>query len=153
MKIYTFHRKQSFSISLKEAWDYFSNPLNLGEITPPELSFEIQTANADKVYSGMIINYRVKPLPAMRVNWLSEIKHVREPLQFVDEQRVGPYKMWYHLHKFRETGSGVEVEDIIYYALSFGVLNGAINALVVSKKLEFIFEYRRKVLDERLNRR
>ncbi len=41
---------------------------------------------------------------------------------FVDEQRIGPYKMWHHEHHFKETEKGVEMTDIVSYSLPLGIL-------------------------------
>jgi ligand-binding SRPBCC domain-containing protein len=37
-----------------------------------------------------------------RRKWVAEMKYIREPFSFVDEQRVGPYKLWYHYHELFE---------------------------------------------------
>lgn len=43
----------------------------------------------------------VQPLPRVRIAWVTEITHVREPYFFVDEQRLGPYAFWHHQHLFQ----------------------------------------------------
>ena len=39
----------------------------------------------------MIITYKVSPLWGIKMNWMTEITHVKEKEYFVDEQRFGPY--------------------------------------------------------------
>jgi ligand-binding SRPBCC domain-containing protein len=64
----------------------------------------------------------------------------------VDEQRFGPYRFWHHQHLFREVPGGVEVGDIIHYALPPGA--GPMRPLLVAPRLEAIFDHRRRVLTE-----
>ena len=40
------------------------------------------------------------------------------------------------------------VEDIVHYGLNGGVLAGEVNALIVRRQLEAIFDYRTRVLDD-----
>ncbi len=147
MKIFTLQRKQEIFVSIEEAWAFFSKPQNLSMITPRELDFKIKGDLGEKVYNGMIIEYTVKPLLGIEMLWVSEIKHVKEPYIFVDEQRVGPYKLWYHQHIFRPTDKGVEIIDIVHYALPAGFLAPIINKVIVSKQLDKIFSYRVDVIE------
>lgn len=135
-------------INLAEAWDFFSNPLNLGRITPPEMKMRVCGKPAPEMYAGMLISYSVSPMLNLPLNWVSEITHVEAPYYFVDEQRYGPYRIWHHEHRFREHPSGVEAIDSVDYLLPLGPLGRAIHALSVRSKLEHIFNYREKTLLE-----
>ena len=147
MKIYQHKTSQKLNISKNNAWDFFSNPSNLSKITPTWLNFEVRTKLPEKMYSGMIITYFVRPLLNIPQTWVTEITHVNEPNYFVDEQRFGPYKMWHHEHIFKSTESGgVMMEDIVSYAVPFGFLGRILNRLVIEKKISEIFNYRREVL-------
>ena len=146
MKVYTLKTEQFLPISIEEAWDYFSSPQNLSKITPEKLGFEIISELPDKMYQGMIIQYFVKPLLGIKLRWVTEITHVHEPTYFVDEQRVGPYKMWHHEHRFIETEGGVIMQDEVNYALPFGPLGQLLHAVMVKSDLKHIFEFRKKVL-------
>ena len=101
----------------------------------------------DEMYDGLLIEYRVKlPLIGKRL-WVSEIKHIRPLTSFVDEQRVGPYKMWYHYHGLEEVEGGVKMTDKIVYDISFGPFGKIAHALFIKKQLQQIFEFRRYKLD------
>ena len=93
MKIHTLEQQQALPITLEEAWEFFSAPANLEEITPEDVGFEITSPLARKMFEGQIITYRVKLAPAVRISWVTEIKCVVEGRSFVDEQRFGPYKL------------------------------------------------------------
>lgn len=142
MKLYTLQRQQIIPVSIGEAWDFFSNPCNLPLITPAWMNFRITSEVPEKMYAGMIIAYRVRPLLNFPLDWITEITHVDEPRMFVDEQRFGPYRFWHHQHIFRETERGVEMRDIVHYALRGGIFGRAINELIVQRKLREIFDHR-----------
>ena len=147
MKIYQHKTSQKLNISKNNAWDFFSYFSNLKKITPTWLNFEVRTKLPEKMYSGMIITYFVRPLLNIPQTWVTEITHVNELNYFVDEQRFGPYKMWHHEHIFKSTESGgVMMEDIVSYAVPFGFLGRILNRLVIEKKISEIFNYRREVL-------
>lgn len=142
MKIYTLERTEFLPVSLETAWDFFSNPNNLPRITPPELNLRITPEAKEKIYPGMIITYAVTPFPFFKSTWATEITQVDPLRYFVDEQRFGPYKFWHHKHFFTETGGQIEVSDLVHYSLPFGPIGRLANPLFVSKKLDFIFDYR-----------
>lgn len=150
MILFKLERNQVLPISIENAWDYFVNPANLTEITPPHLSLRIQGDMYTKIHSGMMIEYTVKPLWGIEMPWVSEIKHVREPYFFVDEQRVGPYTFWYHQHHFLALGkNAVEIVDRIYYALPLGAFAHVLDRCLIRRKLDNIFSYRRRILEQK----
>lgn len=151
MKIYKLYRKQIIRRDLSFAWDFFSNPNNLSEITPKDMGFEVTSDLPDRMHAGLIITYKVRPIAGIPVSWVTEITHVSEPYYFVDEQRFGPYKFWHHSHKFELHPEGVLMEDIVYYGLPLGWIGRIANAIFVRKRLEQIFDYRYEVLDKFLN--
>jgi ligand-binding SRPBCC domain-containing protein len=87
-------------------WTFFATPRNLDELTPPDLRFRILGDVPARMYAGQLIEYRLSPLPGVWLRWLTEIRHLREGEYFVDEQRIGPYRLWYHEHHF-EPAPGV----------------------------------------------
>ena len=149
MKVYRLSRTQKIPLSLEDAWSYFSSPKNLQEITPDDLKFRILTdILEDKMYSGQIINYIVTPLLNIPMRWTTEIKHVEEGVYFVDEQRFGPYALWHHKHFFKAVDGGVELMDIVDYALPLGPLGRFAHWLFVRRQLESIFSYRFQKLEQ-----
>lgn len=137
---------QTLPISMEEAWSFFSNPTNLGKITPPEMNFRIIGNLPQKVYEGMFIVYKVSPLAGIPMQWVTEITHVREPHFFIDEQRNGPYSIWHHEHHFEQLPEGIKMTDILYYSVPFGWLGQLVDMLLVKRKVLDIFEYRKKFI-------
>jgi ligand-binding SRPBCC domain-containing protein len=145
MRLHLLEATQKLPISLDEAWSFFSSAANLAKITPPSLGFEVTSELPERVYAGLLITYRVRPLLGVPVRWVTEITHVEEPHRFVDEQRFGPYRFWHHQHLFRAVPGGVEVRDLVHYALPRG--GGPARRWLVAPRLGRIFAYRRQVLE------
>lgn len=148
MKIYTLKSKQKLPITLDQAWDFFSDPMNLNTITPDDMGFKTLSGADRKMYPGQVIEYIVTPLLGIPMKWVTEITHVINKEYFVDEQRFGPYALWHHKHFFKEIPGGVEMEDIVDYKLPMGVLGQLMHPVLVRPRLEQIFAYRTKKLVE-----
>ncbi len=108
-------QEQTLAISIEEAWDFFSSPRNLDEITPDHLGFEIVSCPGEKMYEGQIITYRIEIFPGVRVPWVTEIKSVTPGSAFVDEQRFGPYAFWHHRHSFEAVEGGTLMKDLVHW--------------------------------------
>lgn len=140
---------QKLPLSLEASWDFFSSPDNLKIITPEHLDFTItNTQQGKKMYPGQIITYTIRPILHIPIQWVTEITHIDKPHYFIDEQRFGPYTFWHHEHHFTPSAGGVEMTDIIYYKLPFGILGKALNAIKVQKDIEKIFSYRKEKMQQ-----
>lgn len=148
------HKSQQLHCDTDTAWKFFSSPLNLSKITPPDMKFRVLDNFADQeIYKGMIINYTVSPLFGIPMKWTTEITQVDHGKSFTDTQTRGPYKLWNHHHEFIPNETGVLMKDSLAYELPLGFLGEIAHSLLVKKKLEHIFGYRRKVLDELFNKK
>lgn len=153
MAFYQFYKAQIVHASKDEVWDFISSPENLKVITPDHMGFEITSPNkVDKMYEGMIISYKVSPFSGFKTEWVTEITHIREKEFFVDEQRIGPCAMWHHQHILETVDEMVVMKDIITYQPPFGFLGTLANSLYIRNKLEQIFDYRAKAIDERFTK-
>lgn len=142
-KVYSLKYVQQLPVSLAEAWDFFSRPGNLRNITPDNLGFKvISKSGGDRMYAGQLIQYTVSPLAGIPLYWMTEITHVKEREYFVDEQRFGPYSLWHHQHHFKAIKGGVEMTDIVHYKLPLWWLGDFAHHLFVKKELEKIFSFR-----------
>jgi len=147
--VYTLETSQKIPASPETVWDFISSPHNLKLITPEHMGFEVTTKNlAEKMYAGMIISYIVKPVFGIKMKWVSEITHVKEPEYFVDEQVSGPYKFWHHRHQLSKIEGGVLMNDTINYKPPFGFLGSIANWLIIRIQLDEIFRYRTEKLEE-----
>jgi ligand-binding SRPBCC domain-containing protein len=149
-KVYSIKVVQKIPVSLDQAWDFFSRPDNLKDITPSTLGFTIKSShNNETMYPGQIIEYTVKPLLGIPVYWMTEITHVVKGKFFVDEQRFGPYSLWHHQHHFKELTNGVEMTDFVHYKVPFWFLGDIVNMLIIRQQLKKIFNYRFKTVEEK----
>lgn len=152
MKVHVLKQEQRLPVSREEAWGFFSTPRNLDFITPEDAGFEVTYLSAERMYEGQIITYKAKVVPLVTMTWVTEIKSVDEGVSFIDEQRFGPYRLWHHRHTFEEIEGGVLMKDLVHYVMPLGWLGSLAHVLFVRRKLERIFDFRRKVLEERFGR-
>ena len=146
-------RKEQFlKANIDDVWKFISSPENLKLITPKYMNFIITSKNiVKKMYPGMIISYTVSPIFKFNLNWVAEITHMEENKFFVDEQRIGPYKMWHHQHIFMQHKNGVLMTDIVSYQLPLGFIGRIINAMFIKQRLDSIFNYRFRELEKIFN--
>lgn len=146
--IYRLVRQQIIPAPLAEVWAYFSNPNNLNELTPPDMHFEIRYGGQAEMYPGQILEYRVEFVRGIRSRWLTEIAHIQPQVSFVDEQRIGPYRFWFHEHTFIQVGAGVRMHDLVTYALPFGLIGDIVHWAWVKRRLNQIFDYRIQKIEQ-----
>ncbi len=153
MAFYQLIKTQKIPASIDEIWDFISSPANLKEITPPHMGFVV-TSNTGtaKMYAGMIISYKVSPLLGIKLDWVTEITHVRDKEYFVDEQRIGPYAMWHHQHKIEPIPGGVLMTDIVTYLPPLWIFGVIANRLIIKGQLDEIFDFRRIALDKKFGK-
>ena len=133
----------------ERVWEFLSTPINLNELTPPDLHFQVLSEVPDKMYNGLTILYEIKIPVFGKRRWLTEIKHIQEGSLFIDEQRLGPYRFRYHQHQIESfEGKKTRMLDSVFYQLPFGVIGSLVHQLWVRNMLEEIFDYRAKCLVE-----
>lgn len=141
-------QSQTLSVDREKLWKFVSVPQNLNQITPSDMAFQIIGTPPYQISPGLFLEYKVK-IPLMGwTPWLTEIKYVEEGYSFVDEQRVGPYKLWLHTHRLEDVEGGTRMTDEIRYQIPFGFFGKFAHFLFVRRTLKRIFDYRRKKLDE-----
>jgi len=142
MKTYKLTGEIELPIQIDEAWDFFSNPNNLGRIMPNNMAFKVVEGATLPLYEGQVIQYTVTPLPLFKTTWVSEINHINKPHFFVDTQLEGPYKLWHHKHFLEATEKGTKITDVVHYQVPFGILGRLLHPIIIKPKLNKIFEYR-----------
>jgi ligand-binding SRPBCC domain-containing protein len=150
MTIHHLHRETWVPQPLPPVFDFFSRPENLEEITPPWLRFRIVSPGPIHMQPGATIAYalRVRGIP---LRWLTEIEEWNPPIEFVDRQARGPYRLWRHTHRFAERAGGTSIVDIVDYAVPFGPLGRLVHRLQVARDLSRIFDYRAQCIEARFS--
>lgn len=140
-------RTQTIKRPIEEVFGFFADAGNLERITPPELNFKILTPQPIDIGKGTLIDYKLK-LRGLPIIWKTEITQWNPPFDFVDSALKSPYKQWIHLHAF-ETGKAGEtiMKDLVRYRLPFEPV-GDIAHFYVKRELNYIFDYRFKVIEE-----
>lgn len=146
--IYTLTTSTCLGASRYECWEFLKNPENLNLITPPELHFRIISDIPATMFDGMLIEYSIRVPGFGQQKWLTEIKHIMEYHSFVDEQRYGPFRFWYHFHGITESTQGLNSVDHVTYIMPFGYLGRLLHAGYVRKVLLHIFRYRKEKLKQ-----
>ncbi len=129
-------------------FDFFRRAENLGAMTPPALAFEIRTPTPIEMHEGREIVYRIRlgPVP---MRWRTRIAAWEPETRFVDTQLSGPYRAWYHEHRFEAHGDATLMIDRVWYAPPFGPLGRIAHRLVVGPMLRRIFGHRRVAIELR----
>ena len=148
MKLTQLYFEQKINTDINKLWNFISSPKNLSKITPDYMDFKILSEIPNEMYEGLIISYTVRPILGIKLNWVTEITHIKNNNYFIDEQRQGPYKMWHHEHILEETNDGIIMRDKLSYIPPFGIFGQILNILFIKKQINKIFEYRTKILDE-----
>jgi len=148
-----FETSQLIRTDMITCWNFFSDPANLSEITPPDMNFTVRFPEPlPLMHQGLIIRYKVSPLLKIPVNWVTEITHVRKYKYFVDIQIKGPFRRWHHQHLFREVPQGIEMQDIVSFELPFGKFGEMAALWLVNKRVQHIFNYRRAIIEQRFGK-
>jgi len=143
MSNYTLERTTRIPGDLDSVFRFFENPRNLKEITPPWLSFRVASTTHDVMRQGTKIQYKIRWL-GFSMRWESLIAEYEKNKRFADEMLRGPYKSWYHVHRFKAVPEGIVMSDRVDYALPFGPLGQLVHWLMVRRQLEAIFDFREK---------
>lgn len=149
MKKSHFTRTQTLPISAEEAWNFFSIPVNMSRIAPPELGINVVTEESkDPVYEGMRILHYIRPLFGIRVPWVKHVVEVEHGNGYTYVQSRGPYRYWRHQLSFVPMADGVNIRDEIDYALPFGALGRMLLGRTVKRKIAEVFDSRERILNK-----
>lgn len=147
MAEYILERRQIIERPREEVFDFFADAGNLEKITPPELNFKITTPQPIDIKKGALIDYQLK-LRGLPLTWKTEITLWNPPFEFVDTALKSPYKQWIHSHQFTIGEQNETImEDMVRYRLPFEPL-GNIAHFIVGRELNYIFDYRYKIIEE-----
>ena len=150
MPIFRLEASQTLSTDLTTAWEFFSDPIQPCGDHSTEMRFQVTGEPPATIHPGLIITYRLTPLPALplRVSWATEIAQVNPPHFFADDQIAGPYALWHHEHHFQQTDDGVYATDQVHWSLPLDPLSAPIAHLAVVPQLRHIFDFRARKLEE-----
>ncbi|MDP9149173.1 MAG: SRPBCC family protein [Myxococcota bacterium] len=140
-------REQVVSRPRSEVFAFFSDAANLDRLTPSSLRFEIKSALPIDMRAGALIDYKIA-LFGVGLRWRTLIEVFEPEARFVDVQVKGPYRLWRHTHDFVDAPGGTMVRDRVEYEVPLGRLGELVRGLFVERQLAWIFDFRRKTIDE-----
>ena len=132
-----------------QVFAFFADAHNLERITPGFLRFRIVTPGPIAMGQGTRIDYRLS-LFGVPFGWRTLIERYEPGECFVDRQLAGPYRLWRHTHAFEDAPGGTRMLDRVEYQLPLGPLGALAHALMVRRRLEIIFDHRRRAVDRLL---
>ena len=147
MRTKTFRVEQTVPRARERIFSFFEKAENLALITPRWLDFRVLSASPVEVYQGRVIDYQIR-LSGVAIHWRSLISRYDPPRSFVDEQLVGPYALWRHLHLFESVSGGTRLVDQVEYRLPSwlpGRSAETIDRIYTRPRLERIFAYRKLI--------
>lgn len=145
-RVRTITAQQEIAASIEHAFAYFSDPHNLREITPGWLTLIVRQMDRPRIEQGCNIDYTIRWLRAP-IRWRTLIIEHDPPHRFVDTQLRGPYRYWWHAHRFEPLGDDrTLMTDVVEYAMPLGPLGTIAHALAVERQLDAILRYRAKAI-------
>lgn len=141
MKVHKLEREQFLPHPVEQVFPFFADARNLERITPPLLGFRVLGEEPIEMRAGALIQYKLR-VHGLPVDWLTRIEEWEPNTRFVDNQLVGPYRLWHHTHTFEERGGGTLMRDTVRYAMPIWPF-GELAMPLVRRDLASIFDFRR----------
>jgi uncharacterized protein (TIGR01777 family) len=141
---YTLHAETELDAPIADVFAFFSSPANLGAITPAALAFEI-CGHSGEIDRSTVIDYKIR-IAGVPMRWRTRIERWQPGEMFVDSQERGPYRAWWHEHRFFERDGKTIMQDIVHYAPPLGPLGAIANRLFIERMLRRIFGFRRTAI-------
>jgi len=145
MKVHKLEREQLLPHPVEQVFPFFADARNLERITPPLIGFRVLGEEPIEMRAGALIQYKLR-LHGLPVDWLTRIEEWEPNTRFVDNQLVGPYRLWHHTHTFEERGGGTLMRDTVRYAMPVWPF-GELAMPLVRRDLASIFDFRRDTVE------
>ncbi|MFI5624109.1 SRPBCC family protein [Nocardioides sp. NPDC051685] len=86
------------------------------------------------------------------ITMTSVISEYDAPHRFVDAQRSGPFRRWWHEHRFEPTAGGTLMTDVVEFESPAGAVGRLVNVLVLTRYMTTLLERRNAWLADALSR-
>lgn len=81
----------------------------------------------------------------------SVISQYDAPHRFVDQQTAGPFRRWWHEHRFETVPGGTLMTDVVEFESPAGPVGRLVNALVLTRYMTKLLEQRNAWLRDALS--
>ncbi len=146
MSTHQLHRRTWLACPVDEAFAFFSDPMNLQRITPPELDLVVDEPPQGPLCEGAEMGYRLR-LWGVPFRWRTRIACWKSGMEFVDIALESPYRKWEHRHILYPEDKGTTMLDLVDYELPFRPV-GELAHFLVRRQLERIFDYRESTIQQ-----
>lgn len=106
----------------------------------------VQPASSLHVGARVIIETRI--LGLLPARWVAEHTAYDPPRMFEDVQVSGPFRRWRHRHLIQLHAEGALLRDEIEYDPPLGILGRLATPLVITPRLQRVFDYRHRITRE-----
>jgi ligand-binding SRPBCC domain-containing protein len=138
--------RQFIPLPRETVFSFFSKAENLEILTPPWLKFKIMNQSTPEIRKGTLINYKLR-IHGAPVRWRTLIGEWKPNESFVDTQLKGPYKKWYHVHRFENVPGGTLITDDVTYEIP-GWIFGKLILPWIKRGVSTIFAYRQEMIQK-----
>lgn len=101
------------------------------------------------MHLGDTVTWRARHL-GVPVRMTSVISAHDAPHRFVDEQTSGPFRRWWHEHRFEAVPSGTRMTDVVEFESPAGPIGRAVNAVFLTRYMTTLLRQRNAWLVEAL---
>jgi len=141
--MYHFEKSVLIDCSVEKAFLFHTDTNNLKKISPSSVTVDIR-----KIELPMKIDSEVElvitQFGIFKSRWKVKIAKYITNEVVGDLMLKGPFKSWYHEHRFKEEHGKIIMTDYIDYELPLGLLGNIANRLFVKKIITNMFEFRHK---------
>lgn len=125
---------------------FFSRPLNLVQLAPPDLNLELLTAPETMVLGARLVwKGRRWGISQQIVQEVTTFEHEK---LIALEQKQGPFARWLHAHHFEATPTGTRIVERIDFEPPGGMLGFLVTANTIRKDLDKLLAFREQKLKE-----
>ncbi|MES2614795.1 MAG: TIGR01777 family oxidoreductase [Bdellovibrionota bacterium] len=147
--MYTLERSSHLPVSCEQAFAWHEQPGAFERMIPPWENLQV-VQKTGTVHDGDTLSLKVK---FGLFHFLFKVQHQNyiQNKQFQDVQIKGAFSSWKHTHRFESIDSGKsKITDSIEYELPLSFLSPLANASFIEDKLDKLFAYRHRTLNNDL---
>tara|TARA_X000001036_G_scaffold322932_1_gene301372 strand:+ start:1038 stop:2441 length:1404 start_codon:yes stop_codon:yes gene_type:complete len=145
--VITMHYEHNTAVNAprQTVWEWHNREGAFDRLTPPWEIMETLSAPPDLSPGGRRV-MRFPLFGPIKGRWIAEHTDLIEGEMFADRMVRGPFKRWWHTHRFVEKGDMTIIEDEVSYDLPLGFLGRLFGSRIASKRITQMFTAREKGL-------
>ncbi|MEO8376054.1 MAG: hypothetical protein ABI579_00150 [Candidatus Sumerlaeota bacterium] len=144
---YTFTHSMDFSVPVKAAFDYFTDPESIARMAPASLNVRVKKVELP-LHAGSKILFGARPrMVPLEMNWLFEITEFVSNELFCDTLLKGPVEHWVHRQQFKALSKKTcRVVDSVEFSHPTGIIGAFVPAATIKSGIGDVFVKREKLV-------